>query len=190
MQRRYNAFFCNVSRGTGDSIAMDRQSDRVKRAETLWSQHGPAISRTLLSYERDPDLRQDLAQEVFLAVLGSIDRIESASNPRAYLFRVAHNVAVDHIARESKRAWVELDDTLAAASDDPQDDAHASAEHRKLLGAVRRLRLSHRQVVVLVLEGFEQAEIADILGITPGNVRVRLSRAKEQLKELLCHERT
>lgn len=167
---------------------MEHRAEQVKRAEALWSQFGPAISRTLLSYERDADLRQDLAQEVFLALLGSIDRIDAASNPKAYLFRIAHNVAIDHVARESKRTWVELDEEIEDPLIDPAGDAHAAGERERLLEAVRRLRLPYRQVIVLVLEGFEHAEIAEILGIGQGAVRVRRLRAKERLKELLGHE--
>lgn len=167
---------------------VDRNADRIRRAEALWSRFRAAISRTLLSYERDADLRQDLAQEVFLAVLASIDRIEAAASPKAYLFRIAHNVATDHVARESRRGWVELDDGLEDPHVDPQRDAQAAGDRERLLEAVRKLGLPYRQVVVLVLEGIEHAEIADILGIAPGTVRIRLLRAKEKLKELLSHE--
>jgi len=167
---------------------VDRHTDRVRRAEALWSRFGAAISRTLLAYERDAYLREDLAQDVFLAVLASIDRIEAATNPKAYLFRIAHNVATDHVARESRRRWVELDDGITDPSVDPQGDAQSAVERERLLEAVRALRLPYRQVVVLVLEGVEQAEIAEILGITEGTVRIRLLRAKALLKELLGHE--
>ncbi len=154
----------------------------------MWSQFGPAIARALLSYERDPHRRQDLTQEIFLAMLDSVERIEAAANPRAYLFRIAHNVAVDHIARETRHRWVELDAGIEDPLVDPQHHAHNANQHARLLTAVRRLGLPYRQVLVLMLEGFEHADIAGILGITPGTVRSRLLRAKERLKELLGNE--
>ncbi|HEX6993191.1 MAG TPA: sigma factor [Gammaproteobacteria bacterium] len=118
---------------------MDRQTDRVRRAEALWSQFGAAISRTLLSYERDAALREDLAQEVFLAALASIDRIEAAANPKAYLFRIAHNVATDHVARESRRGWVELDDGIA----DPGEARRARQARAPACRAERALNGRH-----------------------------------------------
>ncbi len=166
---------------------MQLPTDRIERAQALWSQFGPAIARTLLSYERDADLRQDLMQEVFLAVLGSIDRIETANNPKAYLLRVAHNVAIDHVARESRHTWVELDDEVEDPNVNPESDAQAAGERKRLLKCVRRLRLPYRQVIVLALEGFDHEEIAEVLGIDRGTVRVRYSRAKARLKELLDH---
>jgi RNA polymerase sigma-70 factor (ECF subfamily) len=168
---------------------MGNQADRIRRAEALWAHFGPAISRTLVAYERDAELRQDLTQEVFLAILGSIERIEAASHRKAYLFRIAHNVAVDHVAREAKYAWVELDEAIADPGVDPAGDADAAGERGRLLEAVRQLRLPYRQVIVLALEGFEHEEIAEVLGIEAGTVRVRYFRAKTRLKELLNHAR-
>jgi RNA polymerase sigma-70 factor (ECF subfamily) len=165
-----------------------RQSVPVRKAEALWSQFGPAVSRMLLSYERDAHLRQDLAQEVFLAVLDSADRIQAADNPRAYLFRIVHNVATDHVASESRRRWVQLDECLVDPRHDPAQEAHATGEADRLLLAVQSLRLPYRQVLVLFLEDLDHAEIAEILGIPAGTVRVRLLRARDQLKELLGHE--
>jgi RNA polymerase sigma-70 factor (ECF subfamily) len=164
------------------------QADQIRKAEALWSQFGPAVVRTLMSYERDADLRQDLAQDVFLAVLASIDRIEAASNPRAYLFRIAHNVAVDHVAKELDRNWVELEHDIPDGEADPARDAGSANERGRLLRAIRKLRLPYRQVTVLLLEGFEHAEIAEILGIRSGTVRIRVARAKAKLKELLSHD--
>ena len=141
-----------------------------------------------MSYERDAGLRQDLAQDVFLAVLASIDRIDAADNPRAYLHRIAHNVAVSHIAKETRREWVELEHDVCDPGADPAGHAGAADERNRLLRAVHRLRLPYRQVIVLVLEGLEHNEIAEVLGIRSGAVRVRLARAKAKLKELLSDD--
>lgn len=163
-------------------------SGQVEKAEALWRQFGPAVLRILLGYERDEHLRQDLAQEAFLAVLDSVDRIQSANSPRAYLFRIVHNVAIDHVARESRRRWVELDEGMVDPHRGPAADAHACGEAARLLRAIQRLRIPYRQVLVLVLEELDHTEIAEILGIPVGTVRVRLLRAREQLKEMLGHE--
>lgn len=167
---------------------MRAEPEQIRKAEALWSEHGAAVGRTLMSYERDADLRKDLVQDVFLAVLASVDRIAAAANPKAYLFRIAHNVAVDHVARETRRVWVELDREIPDSRGDPAQRAGAADERERLLAAVRRLALPYRQVVVLVLEGFEPAEIADVLGIRGGTVRVRLNRARAKLRELIGHD--
>ena len=58
----------------------------------------------------------------------------------------------------------------------------------RLLSAVRRLPLPHRQVMTLILEDMSYEEVAETLGITVANVGVRVNRAKQQLKALLDDE--
>ena len=148
------------------------------------------LTRVLRSYEADRSLLQDLAQDVFIAILTSISRIAEAEHPRAYLLRIAHNVATDHIGRESRKPFA--DDEL-----DPPDSGHTPAqqveaqdEQARLIRAVSSLPLSIRQVMVLLLEDVDQSEIAEVLGISHGNVRVRISRGKQLLQEALADGET
>jgi RNA polymerase sigma-70 factor (ECF subfamily) len=159
----------------------------MQRAQALWAEHASAVARALLCYERDADLRQDLAQDVFLAMLASLERIDSADRPKAYLLRIAHNVATDHVGKEARHRWVALDDRIEDPRHDPAEAAQAAGERGRLLDALRQLGLPYRQVMALALEGLDHAEIADSLGISQGTVRVRYFRAKERLKELLDH---
>ena len=69
----------------------------------LWQQNQAAISRTLMASEADPAARQDLKQDIYLALHQSAERIQAAEMPRAYLFRIVHNVTVDHIARAKRQ---------------------------------------------------------------------------------------
>ena len=69
----------------------------------LWQQNQGAISRTLMASEADPAARQDLKQDIYLALHQSAERIQAAELPRAYLFRIVHNVTVDHIARAKRQ---------------------------------------------------------------------------------------
>ncbi|MFC4656543.1 RNA polymerase sigma factor [Rheinheimera marina] len=156
----------------------------------LWQQYKAAISRTLLGYEADYSLRQDLMQELYLALYHSAERLAAAENQRAYLFRVMHNVAVDHIARASRQRWQpleeqELPEELTAAC--PSEQKSAEQQSSLLLQAVQQLSPAHRQVVLLAMEDTDPQQIADILGLSHGAVRVRLSRAKAELQELLDH---
>lgn len=171
---------------------MGMTKDNIALAEALWREHASSLHRMLLSYEADRSLREDLAQNVFLALLQSIERVKSADHPKAYLFRIAHNVAIDHITRESRHRWDELDDELADKVSDlslsPAEQTERSNDSSRLMNAVRNLKLPLKQVVTLLLEDFDQDEIAGILKISPGNVRVRLNRAKQVLEEALRHE--
>ncbi|WP_273023050.1 RNA polymerase sigma factor [Rheinheimera sp.] len=153
----------------------------------LWQQHQGAISRTLLASEADPAARQDLKQDVFLALHQAAERLQTAELPRAYLFRIVHNVTVDHIARAQRHKWQPLDeDTQQQLLEDcPSEQLGEQQQSQQLMRAVRCLSPANRQVILLAMEDLPAPEIADILQISHGAVRVRLNRAKTELMELM-----
>lgn len=181
---------------------MAYSKEAIEQAERLWEEWAPVINRSLISYEADPALRQDLSQNVFIALLSVVNRIEDVRNMKAYILRIVHNVATSHIAKEAKRKWQSLDADETAlhrgisdsvgfnreqseAGGNPEQQLSREDSSQQLLAAVRRLKLPYRQVMVLLLEDFTDAEIGEILGISHGNVRVRINRAKAQLTEMI-----
>jgi RNA polymerase sigma-70 factor (ECF subfamily) len=79
----------------------------------------------------------------------------------------------------------ELDEMNAVERSTPEDDVNSSRERQLLLHATQHLPLPQRQVIVLVLEGFSYAEIADMLEIPANALALRLTRAKTALKSIL-----
>jgi RNA polymerase sigma-70 factor (ECF subfamily) len=73
------------------------------------------------------------------------------------------------------------------ATPSPEQALAAQQQQQRLQAAVQRLSLGYRQVVTMVLEGLTYSEIADVLGITEGNVGARLTRARQMLRSL-CKE--
>jgi len=153
----------------------------------LWQQHQGAISRALLANESDPAARQDLKQDIFLALHQAAERLQAAELPRAYLFRIVHNVTVDHIARAQRHKWQPLDDDMQHQLLDscPSEQLGEAQQSQQLMQAVRRLSAANRQVILLAMEDLDAPEIAEILQISHGAVRVRLNRAKTELMELM-----
>lgn len=153
-------------------------------------QYGPALARLAASYERDRALREELLQEIFMALISALPRLRDPEKLKTFVFRVAHNRAVRHIqyrVREPRDA-VEADEV---AADAPSHEQAMIARERaeKLLEAIRDLTLPYRQVITLLLEDFTYPEIAESLGISEANVGIRINRAKQQLKEALRHDR-
>lgn len=157
----------------------------------LWQQNQGAISRTLLASEADPAARQDLKQDIFLALHQAAGRLQAAEMPRAYLFRIVHNVTVDHIARAQRHKWQPLEEDMQQQmlDDCPSEQLGEQQQSQQLMQAVRRLSPANRQVILLAMEDLDAPEIADILQISHGAVRVRLNRAKTELMELMQNGR-
>ena len=103
---------------------------------------------------------------------------------KTFIARVAHNRAVDHVLKETRRQdRHNLSDPLL---DLVSTDSHQHSDNTyDLMTAMRRLPLKFRQVISLQLEGFNQAEIAHTLGLNEANVAKRASRARVQLQKLM-----
>lgn len=130
---------------------------------------------------------EDVAQESFLRLYSQLRRGEPVPNARAWLFRVAHNLAVDRQRREQRAealtedGWRRLGKQLADPA--PQPDQTA-LEHEKLArmgAALARLSPQERHCLYLRLEGLRYREIAEVLGIALPTVVTFLTRGIQKL---------
>lgn len=154
----------------------------------LLQDHGGAIRRIAGSYERDAAPREDLVQDICLALWQALPHFRGDCAERTFVYRVAHNRAVTHVLRSRRAAGAPLDEASAIPDtrDDPERSAQARQRQERLRDAVRALPLGLRQVIVLSLEGLNAREVSTVLGITENNVAVRLTRARQALRRLLA----
>lgn len=156
----------------------------------LWPQvqaFHPQLWRAVCGYERNPSVREELMQEVLLAIWESLPRLRDPAMLLAFVLRIAHNLGASHVRSEIRApAPVPFDEAL---HDVPDPDAREmNARTQWLFDALATLPLKLRQVLMLQLEGFDYQETADMLGISVENVGVRLHRARERLKALSREE--
>jgi RNA polymerase sigma-70 factor (ECF subfamily) len=152
----------------------------------LLATHGPALSRLAASYARGPGEREDLFQEIAIAIWRALPRFRGECSERTFLFRIAHNRAIAHLSqRRLPIDAVDEDLEVKDARPDPEEVLASEQQGRRLLRAIRRLPLGYAQAVTLTLEGMSYAEIADVLGITESNVGARLTRARQMLRAML-----
>ena len=146
--------------------------------------HWPMLARMAGSYTREPACRDDLLQEISIALWQALPRWRGEGGTlRAFIARVAHNRAMDALANERRHRVSSLDEQLPDPDADPLQQAARAQQHDGLVQAVRQLPLGLRQVVLLALEGFSQREIGQVLGVEENTVAQRLSRARRQLRE-------
>ena len=154
--------------------------------ERIVAEHGALVSRIAMSYEADPALREDLTQQILLAVWQALPNFRQDSSLRTFIARIAQNRSISYVAKQVRQPPVaEIPEELPASNPSPEESAIERSEHRLLLEATRRLPLPQKQVIVLVLEGFDYAEIAQMLNIAPNALALRLTRAKSSLKKML-----
>ena len=153
--------------------------------EMLMTTHGPALGRLAASYTRRPSEREDLVQDIALAIWRALPTFRRECSERTFLFRIAHNRALTQLARRPLSTTDVAELALEDGAPDPERALSSEQRTRRLTDAIHKLPLGHAQVVTLTLEGLSYAEIADVLGISETNVGARLTRAREKLRHLL-----
>ncbi|GAA3925810.1 RNA polymerase sigma factor [Luteimonas lutimaris] len=166
-------------------LSVADQADVAPGIEAVLGEHGSMLSRIAASYESNPSRREDLLQEISVALWRALPRWRGEASLRTFVARVAHNRAVSHVVRQARIGEVAIDEQHPDDGRGPERHAERGQHRERLVAAVRRLPLGQRQVVVLALEGFAQREIGEALGLQENTVAQRLSRARQQLREWL-----
>lgn len=143
---------------------------------------GP-LRRLCAAYMEDLSDRQDLFQEIALALWTAWPRFRAEASERTWLYRVAHNVSLTYAAK--RRRQYRSEQAIQETMPDPgcQDDSR----HLALLQAVRQLEAVDRQLALLYLEGLTALEMEEITGLKANNIGVRLTRLR---RKLACALRT
>jgi RNA polymerase sigma-70 factor (ECF subfamily) len=169
----------------------DKRIAQEARYERLWEEFGPSLNRLVSSYEALPAAREDLLQDIRLAIWIALERFRGESSLRTFVFRIAHNRGLTHSWRRRNTEStadlreVEIEDGKA----NPEAVAIGNLNQDRLIDAIRTLPIQLRQAITLALEELPHREIGEILGISENNVAVRLTRARALLRQKLGEEK-
>jgi len=164
----------------------NRHTVLADRLAALLEQNKAALTRLAASYTRSRSDRDDLLQDIAMALWLALPRFREECSERTFLFRIAHNRCITFSVR--RRGTEPLDDEARDLPDPaPAVELQVSEAQQslRLMQSIRQLPMPYHQVVVLALEGMDYREIAEVLGITESNVGARLNRARTMLTELL-----
>jgi RNA polymerase sigma-70 factor (ECF subfamily) len=175
----------------GLSVSNGWDRDEAYRfVEELFARHQGEIYAYLVRMLRDPDLAADLAQDAFVKAYRAYDALQKPENARAWLYQIAHRVALDELRHRRVVRFVPL--VGEARTTVP------SAEHQvmdlRLSGELQRAldRIPERQRAALLLAELQDltgVELAAVLGVSHVAARALLTRARESLRQALASER-
>jgi RNA polymerase sigma factor (sigma-70 family) len=132
------------------------------------------------------DDRNDLMQELLLALWKAVPAFRADAKASTFIFRVAHNAALTW-SRSSRNYRRKMEQFEALVPTDVADVAAApdAGLLERVYAEIRRLPAVDRSLILLSLDGLAYREMAEIHGLSESNVGVRLNRAKQQLAKAL-----
>jgi RNA polymerase sigma-70 factor (ECF subfamily) len=157
---------------TEESLVRRAQKNDPEAFAQLYEENFDKIYRYLALRVGNEMEAEDMTQQVFLKALQSISSFRWKGVPfSAWLFRIAHNQAVDHLRKKGKRVSVPLDDSLSSG-----DSPHATTERKmdveQLHEATKRLTEAQREVISLRFTSeLSIAQVAKIMGRSQGAVK-------------------
>ena len=162
-----------------------RKSDEEieKEAEEILNTIGNSILRLALSYLHNIEDAEDILQETMIKFVTVRPVFESDTHRKAWLMRVASNLAKNRIDYNKVRDTMELNEEIVG---EVQEDLDQGDEYKAIWDAVRSLPVHQREAIHLFYqEGYSTAEISHITGRREATVRSDLKRARDKLREML-----
>jgi RNA polymerase sigma-70 factor (ECF subfamily) len=159
--------------------------------EELAQKHRAAVYRRVLRWTGDAAEAEDLTQETLLRAHSGIESLEDAKAALAWLLRIADRVSIDRLRRRDPlRFQTHEGESEALQLPDSAPTVLQMAEQEEMSACTRkyldRLNPGHRKILWLSdVEGRSAREIAQLLGISEGAAKIRLHRARGNLRALL-----
>ena len=175
-------------------IQRSRRGDRQAFTE-LMELYRERVVRLALHMVGNMEDAQDLCQETFIRAYRALDQFDPDRPFSPWLYRIAHNVVLDHLRRKKSRPALsepELAQSFEEGPDpsavSPQRSMLTKETYNEVREAIHSLPENYRSVVVLrFLEDLSYGEIAQALDLTEANVMMRISRARRMLRDKLKH---
>lgn len=158
--------------------------------EELFARHQAEIYAYLLRMMRDPEVAADMTQDAFVKAYRNYETLEKPENARAWLYQIAHRVALDEIRRRKIvrfLPWTGESRGAAPSAERLVMDARLSGDMQRALE-----RIPERQRAALLLAEIHDLtglELAAALGVSHVAARALLTRARESLRQALAAER-
>lgn len=170
--------------GRTDAALIARVLDgRVNAYAPLVERYQAPLYRHARGMGLDPDSAEDMVQDTFVRAYAALRECRDPAHFRAWLYRILRNCCLDHM-KNLRQQWVPLDDV---ASTEPVMHAAGSAElRREVDDALARLSPLLREAFLLKHEGgYTYDEIAGITDSSPSAVKMRVQRARDELRATL-----
>jgi RNA polymerase sigma-70 factor (ECF subfamily) len=166
---------------------VDTQKDKEAQLASLYDEYYDKIAHYAYVRIGDKMEAQDIAGEVFLKALESLNTYQERDIPmQAWLFKIAHNLVVDHLRKVTKYKTIPIETIEIEDESDPQKTAETNIEMERVAMAMQQLTDEQKEVIRLrFFGGLSSREVSGLLNKSDGAVREMQRAALEKLRGLL-----
>jgi RNA polymerase sigma-70 factor (ECF subfamily) len=147
--------------------------------------HKGIIFKISKMYMDEKDDRDDLFQEITYQVWKAYSGFKGQSEFSTWLYRIALNTAIVFLKSEKKRSFIGNEDFSNYKIVQDEYDDEKEEKLSRMYNAIHQLNPIDKAFIFYYLEDFSGKEISEQMGISEGNVRVKMNRAKNKLKDIL-----
>lgn len=156
--------------------------EKDKLFKSIFDKNSKKIFHLCYGYTGDADVANDLLQETFLKVWQNLDKFRNKSLISTWIYRIAVNTCLTYLRTEKRQAKDELTDNIIETHS--EEFSEKNEQVALLYKSISKLEENDRLIITMVLDEMPYPEIAEVSGISEGNLRVRIHRIKQKLTEL------
>lgn len=146
--------------------------------EEIYKTHWQKVFRLCMAYTNDYDMANDIAQETFVIVWQQLSNFRNEANIGTWIYRIATNNCLRQVEKQKKRMKAEFPLHLVE-----EQQTNLEPQIQLLYQFISELPETDRIVISLELENVKQSEIAQVVGLSETNTRVKIHRIKEKLTQ-------
>lgn len=155
--------------------------------ETIYNDYHAMVLQMCMGFMKgDLDLAKDLSQEVFINTWRALKKFNNASSLKTWIYRITVNTCLKHIRDKKNKYQIPINEEHSSLKD--ESIHYSDTNHQSLYRAIGQLREVDRLIMMMILDELEYEEISKIIGISEGNLRVKISRIKKNLKKIIENE--
>lgn len=156
--------------------------------ESLHNDYHPMVYQMCKGFMKgQDDLAQDLTQETFINIWKSLDKFRGSSSYKTWIYRITVNTCLKFIRSDKAKHQTALSEHLTLPAE-TQAVTTGESPYQELYQAIGQLSELDRLIIMMVLDELEYPEIAEVMGVSEGNLRVKIHRIKKHLKKILNHD--
>lgn len=163
------------------------KENKEEQFKKIITENGDRITRICRYYNPDKDDQKDMYQEILVNIWNSLDRFRGESAISTWIYRIAVNTSLSFAGKTFRQMKLRINagqQNLNILLDDDELEVKLKqeADLEQLQIQLNQLSVIDKALISLVLEGLSMREIADVIGLTESNAKVKIHRIKEELK--------